>query len=289
MKSDSQGILMPDAGGYPAFLRQCLKKPPPIYYRGAVDLLRAEKILSVVGSRMLTTANQRSMYSILSPLHDQPLVIMSGLARGLDALAHSLALEHNLKTIAILGSGVAQHEVYPPSNTALADRIIDSGGLLLSPFPEGTPIMPYNFPIRNQLIAALSHATLIASAAKKSGALITARLALEYGKEVFVIPGYVADQMYEGSNLLMQQGAYPILSAEDITTYFGLSSAHAKEYRTDDPVEKKIIATLKQKNLTLNELSEALKLPPYKLTPLVSKLELKSWITFASDGTISLS
>lgn len=281
-------MLMPDAGGYPAILRQCLKKPPPIYYRGAIDLLRAGKILSVVGSRMLTTANQRSMHAILSPLHDQPLVIMSGLALGLDALAHGIALEHNLKTIAILGASVAQHEVYPPSNTALAERIISSGGLLISPFPQGTPIMPYNFPIRNQLIAALSHATLIASAAKKSGALITARLALEYGKEVFVIPGYVADHMYEGSNLLMQQGAYPILSAEDITTYFNLSPAHAKEYRTEDPVERKIIVTLKQQSLTLNELAQVLKLSAHQLSPLISKLELRHWLTFAADGTIQL-
>jgi DNA processing protein len=173
-------------------------------------------------------------------------------------------------------------------NLGLAHRILEAGGLLISPFPPMTEPARWNFPIRNQFIAALADATLVASAAKKSGALITARLAIEYGKDVFVIPGSVEDALYEGSNLLLQQGAHPILSANDLLEYFDFSPAAQKEYITDDPGLSRIIGLLKQRRCTVNELTRELKLTGSEAGSLITKLELKGWIAIGTDGTIAL-
>ena len=203
MKSDyPKGVVTPENEAYPDIFRSVLRKKPAIYFRGNFNLVNSERSLAVVGSRTGTPVNQRNLEFVFSTLTDVPITIVSGLAIGLDALAHELALRNNMPTIAVLGSSVEDGEIYPASNESLAWRILAAGGLLISPFPPGTAIQPWNFPIRNQLIAALPQATLVASAAKKSGALITARLALEYGKDVFVIPGYVDDPLYEGSNRL---------------------------------------------------------------------------------------
>ena len=288
-KSDfPRGVVAPENPAYPDIFRSVLRKKPAIYYRGNFNLINTERSLAVVGSRNGTPVNQRNLEFVLGTLNGVPITIVSGLAIGLDALAHELALRNNLPTIAVLGSSVEDGEIYPPSNEPLAQRILEADGLLLSPFPPGTAIQPWNFPIRNQLIAALSRATLIASAAKKSGALITARLALEYGKDVFVIPGYVDDPLYEGSNRLLRDGATPILDGNDIRLYFGIADESTKNYATTDDLERKILSALREAKLTADELARKLRVEMPVLMQKVTSLELKGWITAGGNGTLRI-
>lgn len=260
----------------------------PLYYRGNIDLLAHKYHLSVIGSRAVTHANERNLRHVLDPISNPGLCIVSGLALGMDALSHELALANGLPTIAILGSSVDDAEIYPRSNVGLARRILEHNGLLLSPFQPQTDIMPYNFPIRNQIIAALSTAILVASAAKKSGALITARLALDYGHDVLVIPGNPSDPLYEGSNLLLQQGATPVLNAGDILDYFGLAHAAQTTHTSDDPLEREVLGLLRTQGYTAHALSIAIKAPQSTINSLLTKFELRSWITRTPDGMIHL-
>lgn len=288
-KSDfPKGVISPGDTSYPPIFKEVIKPALPVYFCGNASLLIESKKLAVIGSRHATDTHARALRRVLDGVHDLPLTIVSGLALGLDALAHTIALDNNLPTIAVLGSSVEEDEIYPRMNLGLAHRILMQDGLLISPFPPLTEPARWNFPIRNQFIAALSDATLVASAAKKSGALITARLALEYGKDVFVIPGSIEDPLYEGTNLLLQQGAHPILSANDILEYFEFSPAARKEYATDDPIIARIIAILKQQRCSANELAITLKLNGSEMSSLVTKLELKGWAGIGADGMLSL-
>ncbi len=292
MKSDIQrvlsGLILPDTAKYPEGIKQRVRPALPIYYRGNVDLLSSSSTLSVIGSRAVTATNERNIHHILDSIINPAICIVSGLALGMDALAHEIALENGLPTIAVLGSSVEAREVYPSTNRSLAEHILEHNGLLISPFPPGTNIMPYNFPIRNQLIAALGQATLVASAAKRSGALITARLALEYGADVFVIPGNSFDSLYEGSNLLLQQGAQPILSANDILDYFKLTRGPLKEYQTENTKEQALVSLLQQRSYSIQELLLQLPMTSAALNTLLTTVELKGWIEMGADGMVFL-
>lgn len=288
MKSDLalSFSLAPADQEYPRKLKQVFRHPPILYCRGNRSLLESEHLLSVVGSRHTTPVNQGNLDFVLGPVAQVSLTIISGLALGMDAHAHFIALRNGLPTIAVLGSSVHDREMYPRSNHSLAEKILSSDGLLISPFPPKTPIMPHNFPIRNQIIAALPQAVLIASAAKKSGALITARLALEYGNDVFVIPGNPFDPLYAGSNNLLQQGACPILLADDILEYFKLDTAPVQD--DTDPTVARIVGELEKENLSLNQLAARLQLPVNSVTVIMSKLELSGRVVVSSDGSMHL-
>jgi DNA processing protein len=292
MKSDlkhtPRGVLVPGTDLYPESVLNTVSPPPIIYYRGNLSLLKDKLYLSVIGSRAVTAINQRNIHHILDGITNSLVCIISGLALGMDALAHEIALENGLPTIAVLGSSVEPREVYPATNRSLAENILENNGLLISPFPPGTDIMPYNFPIRNQLIAALGKATLVVSAAKKSGALITAKLALEYGNDVFVIPGNSFDPLYEGSNLLLQQGAAPVLNSNDILEYFQLTPGPLKSYTTESAQEQELITLLQQRSQSIQELLIQLDLNSSTLNTLLTKLELKGWIGMGADGMIFL-
>ncbi len=292
MKSDitstPSGVLFPGTELYPGSVQALVSPPPLIYYRGNVTLLKDKFLLSVVGSRVMAPSNQRNSHYILDRILNQSICIVSGLALGMDALAHQIALENRLPTIAVLGSSVEPDEIYPRTNMPLAEKILAHGGLLLSPFPPKTEIMPYNFPIRNQIIAALGKATLVLSAAKKSGALITAKLALEYGNDVFAIPGNVFDPLYEGNNLMLQQGASPALSANDILEYFGLSTVAKKSYASDDAHEQAVISLLQERSQSMQELLLKLGMSSAEVSPAITKLEIKGWIESGADGNIFL-
>jgi DNA processing protein len=200
--------------GYPALLKEIYDPPPLLYYRGT---LPKEGInIAVVGSRNMSDYGKSVVEYILSSLKDLPFNIISGLAYGIDAEAHKTALRLRLKTTAVLGSGIDNSSIYPKAHVELAEEIIYRGGCVMSEFPPGTKGLPQHFPMRNRIVAGLSKGVVVVEAAQKSGALITARLALEQGRDVFAVPRSILDQEFTGCNNLIKLGAKVITSGNDI-------------------------------------------------------------------------
>lgn len=265
---------------YPPALAQSLPEPL-LFYRGNKELLQAQNLIAIVGSRQYDQYATQALRQIVAELAGQPIVIVSGLAFGVDALAHQLALDYQLPTIAVLGSSVDEREVYPRSNWRLAESIVQHNGLLISPFRYQTPIINENFPQRNSTIAGLSRITLVISAAKRSGALITAQLAMDAGREVMTIPGNITQPLSAGTNWLAQQGAQLITSGQDIIEALQLQSEpqSAKHYQTSDPLMKELLHILQTSAVRFEDLLERLQqYDQTAVTIAISKMELLGWI-----------
>lgn len=201
---------------YPDRLRAIADPPEKLYYRGNIALLKSEACISIVGSRNADGLGLELAGDMARNLAAVGATIVSGLALGIDGAAHRGALDIRRKgtTIAVLGCGL--NRMYPPSHAALAKQILESGGLILSQFePEERPY-PSNFLNRNRVIAGLSLGTVVVQAAARSGALATARYALESGRDIFSVPGSVRDPRHKGTNRLIQQGAYLVSGADEI-------------------------------------------------------------------------
>ena len=230
---------------YPEALLQTADPPTLLYTRGRVDLLAADAI-AIVGSRNPTAQGLENARAFAAHLSRAGLVVVSGMALGIDGAAHEGALEGGSETggtIAVVGTGLDR--IYPARHRALAHRIA-AQGLILSEFSIGTPSLPENFPIRNRIIAGLARGTLVVEAALQSGSLITARLALEAGREVFAIPGSIHSPQARGCNVLLKQGAKLVDSAADILEEFSAarpgagpaprSDADAEGAEKEDPL-----------------------------------------------------
>lgn len=209
---------------YPEYWLQIPDPPFIIYYRGNLGLLRLlsdqNNGLAVVGSRRSSPYAAAACAFLLPPVIKRGLIIISGLALGVDSLAHRAALGQKALTIAILGSGLDEFSLYPTANRGLAREICANGGLLLSEFPPGSQILPINFRRRNRLISGLAPATLIIEASKHSGALITASYALEQGREVLALPGNILEENSAGTNRLISEGAKLVAEPRDILELF---------------------------------------------------------------------
>ena len=203
-------LVPPDSESYPTGLRD-LEDPPPVYVSGE---LRADPAVAVVGTRRCTRYGVSLAESFGGVLSAVGWTVVSGLARGIDAAAHRGTLDRGGHPVAVLGSGVDIW--YPAENRALYQRMIDHGGALISEYPPGTPPDRWRFPARNRLIAAISSAVVVVEAGEKGGALITARLAAEIGRPVFVVPGDVDRPASVGCNRLIRDGAYPVLGSDDL-------------------------------------------------------------------------
>jgi len=223
-ESGGRDVLVLGDPRYPASLLDTADPPTLLYVEGRIELLGAAAI-AIVGSRNPTAQGLENARAFASHLSRAGLVVVSGLALGIDGAAHEGALEGQAAgatggTIAVVGTGLDL--VYPARHRALAHRIA-SAGLLVSEFPIGTASRPENFPIRNRIIAGLARGTLVVEAAMRSGSLITARLALEAGREVFAIPGSIHSPQARGCNALLKQGAKLVDSATDILEEFSLA------------------------------------------------------------------
>ena len=203
-------LLDPD---YPPILKEIIDPPLALHVRGDRSLL-ARHAIAIVGSRRASPYAVNAAKHLATPLASEAmLVIVSGLARGVDAAAHEAALDAHGTTIAVLGTGI--DVVYPKSNRALFRRI-ENEGLIVSEFPPGTPPLAQNFPIRNRIISGLSLGTVIVEATGRSGSLITARTAAEQGREVFAVPGSIFSKGTEGTHRLIQYGAKLVHDANDV-------------------------------------------------------------------------
>lgn len=197
---------------YPESLRQLTGSPEYLYVSGQVELLSDPQI-AIVGARNMTPYGRGNAKAFAEFFARSGLIVTSGLALGVDAVAHQAALDAGGQTIAVVATGLDQ--VYPKQNQALAQAIEESG-VMVSEFPLGTPPVKTNFPIRNRIISGLSLGTLVVEAAERSGSLITARLAVEQGREVFAIPGSIHNPMSRGCHRLLRHGAKLVESAADI-------------------------------------------------------------------------
>lgn len=205
---------------YPQFLKEIPDQPYLLFYKGNIEALQDKPNLSVVGTRRMTIYGKTVLPGLLKPIVDAGVNIISGLAIGVDALAHKVALENGGCTAAILGSGL--NFIYPAANEKLAADIITSGGALISEYiPDERPYLGY-FPERNRIVAGLSRAVLVVEASHKSGAKITARLAAEYGRDVMALPGDINRDQSQGTNDLIRDGAASITAAADIAEVLGI-------------------------------------------------------------------
>lgn len=198
---------------YPLLLKEIYNPPQILYYLGSLKA-NEQKPLAVVGSRKISPYGEKICKFLIEKLARAGLTIISGLALGVDGLAHQIALENKTKTIAVLGSGL--NVIYPPVHKNLAKKIIKANGAVVSEYPPFTQPSKLTFPARNRIIAGLSLGVLVIEAQKKSGALITARLALEQGREVFAVPGSIYNKNSDGCNLLIKMGARPVTKPEDV-------------------------------------------------------------------------
>ncbi len=198
---------------YPQLLKQIYDPPLILFVQGNVQLLNAEQ-LAVVGSRSASPSGRETAFALSSQLAQQNLVITSGLALGIDAAAHRGALTENMSTIAVVATGL--DSVYPTRHKGLAQKIIDSGGAIVSEFVPGTQARAGHFPKRNRLISGMSLGVLVVEAELKSGSLITARCAIEQNREVFAIPSSIENQQAKGCHWLIKQGAKLVENSADI-------------------------------------------------------------------------
>ncbi len=280
---EKRGItfLCPEDDDYPEALRYIDEQPAGLFVLGDLKNCNLQRTLAVVGSRKASENSKNTLRKILSGFHDTDICIVSGLAEGIDTVAHKSAVDNNMKTIAIIGGGF--DKLYPKSNEKLFNQIKDGAGAIISEYWVDVDAISWHFPLRNRLVSGISKGVLVAEAAIKSGAMITAKLALEQGKELMCMPGLISNPNTEGIYKLLKTGAAIVTNHNDILDAMGWKIDIQKTDKmpadtnfTDD--EKKIIDCIKKDMLTLDEIILKTDLNINDLMVLLTKLEL--------DGTI---
>lgn len=218
LKKEGIGFISIIDEEYPSLLKETSSPPLVLFYLGEISLISKSKDrrLAIVGSRKANEYANQVLSYIIPVLVENNLIIVSGLAMGVDAIAHRETIKNKGETIAILGTGLDKPSFYPPINSGLAEDIIKNSGLLLSEFPPGTKAKAINFPRRNRIISGICQATLVVQAEKKSGSLITAAYALEQNREVLSVPGNIFCNLSQGTNNLIKEGAKTIINVDDI-------------------------------------------------------------------------
>lgn len=295
-------LLTLDAPDYPVLLRQTMVPPPVLYVRG--DLSPPEGLhLAIVGTRRFTRYGEQTTRRLVGELAQAvpELTVVSGLARGIDTIAHVQALESGLRTLAVLGGGLAS--IYPPENAELAERIATQGALL-SEFHMAQAPLAKNFPIRNRIISGLCAGLLVVEAGERSGALITAGFALNHNREVFAVPGNVDVYTAQGTNRLIQRGhAKLVRDAGDILEelrgfrrsrtvqldWLAEGTAGAQGTPGGQGEQGRIFDALARGPLHADDLSQELELPVERLLGLLLELELSGVIHQTADNLYALS
>lgn len=294
-KLETSGIslLTFDDLDYPELLSQIPDPPMWLYFQGNRELFKSKYNVAVVGSRKSSATGRATLAKILSEYKNSDLCVVSGLALGIDATAHQSALDNNLATIAVLGSGLKN--VYPSKNKELFKNIIENDGLVLSEYPIYAEPIAFHFPLRNRIVSGLSPCTLVAEAALKSGALITARLCLEQNRELMCIPGAISNPATEGIYKLLKEGAGIVTCGDDLLNIMGwdLKKRQPNEKITEDKNEnlsedeKKVLNALRQDSLTIDELAIKTGLQADDLMIILTGLEIADYIIQTEGGNYS--
>lgn len=266
---------------WPDTLCEIPDAPKKLYIRGALPP-ESHVYLAVVGSRSVTSYGRAACERLISGLAGYPIVIVSGLAIGMDAIAHKAALAARLPTVAIPGSGLDPTAIYPAANAYLADEIVEHGGALISEFEPATRGAVWTFPRRNRIMAGISRAILVVEAANKSGTLITARLALDYNRDVLAVPGSIFSTQSDGTNKLIQGGAIVALSSEDILRALGFKvevekKADAEAYTDASDAEIEILKLLTEP-ISRDDLIRMIDRETHEIQTTLSMMELKGYL-----------
>jgi DNA processing protein len=272
-------ILVWDSPDYPRYLKDIPAPPPVLYVNG--DLNEIDQwAVAVVGTRRFTTYGRQITQEIVSGLVRSEVTIISGLARGIDAIAHKTALEMGGRTIAVLGSGV--DNIYPPENRALAAQIAKGNGAVISEYALGVKPDAKNFPPRNRVISGLSLGVVVVEAGERSGASITAGFALEQGREVFAVPGNVNSPASVGTNRLIQQGAKLVSSVSDILEELNLTmipeQTAVQLVMPESAEEALILSHLSHQPMHIDELTQLAELSSAEISSTLTLMELKGMV-----------
>jgi len=274
----ADGLKLISPADFPPLLRQIPDAPKRLHLRG--ELPSADlQWLAVVGSRAITPYGRQAVKHLIEGLRGYPVVIVSGLAYGTDAEAHKAALEAGLPTVAVPGSGLDWDVLYPRANVGLAREILKAGGALLSEEKPETKAADYTFPKRNRIMAGLCRAVLIIEAKEQSGSLITARLTVEYNRELLVVPGSIFSDESRGTHQFLRLGATAVTSPDDILVSLGIRKRDDAEtlasLRADLSEDELRVIGILSTPLSRDELIEALALPITDANILLSTMEIK--------------
>lgn len=257
-------------------LREIPDPPASLWLAGAMpDFSRPH--ITIVGSRRMSRYGTDVIEYLVQGLADYPIVVVSGLALGVDAAVHRAALKNGITTIAFPGSGLSERALYPRTNVGLARDIIAAGGALVSEFAPEEQARQHFFPMRNRLMAGVAHAVVIIEAGEKSGTLITARLAVDYNRELLVVPHSIFSEGGAGGHLFMKIGARPVRSADEILEAVGIEVSKRMETLALTDAETEVL-TLLASPMPRDELIRALELPTQEVQVLLATMELRGLI-----------
>lgn len=268
---------------YPSRLKNCIDSPIMLYFKGNADF-NVPKIISIVGTRKATEYGKEICEKIVKDLKSQDVLVVSGLAYGIDTCAHKASLDNNLKTVAVLGHGLDR--IYPYLNKSLSEKITDHGGLLTE-FMSKTKPDRENFPRRNRIIAGVADGTLVVEAARSGGALITAEIANSYNRDVFSVPGRIGDTWSAGCNHLIKTNkAHLVQSAEDILYIMGWQQANQVKPRIQRelfielaPEEEKITDVLRMEDtMGIDDICLKTSMPTSKVAAALLNLEFQGLV-----------
>jgi DNA processing protein len=275
MQAQGIGCLTWEDENYPRHLKNIDQPPPVLYVRGEM-LPEDDWAVAIVGTRKVTSYGRQVAEEVATFLAQNRVTVVSGLARGVDGIAHQSALKAGGRTIAVLGSGVDR--IYPPENRHLAEEVIERGALV-SDYPPGTTPDATNFPPRNRIISGLALAVVIVEAGVTSGALITATFAAEQGREVFAVPGSILALQSKGTNRLIQDGAQPLLDPQEILEVLNLTQVTeqqaARRILPTDPIEMRLFSTLGPEPVHVDEIRAQTNLPIEQVSATLAMMELK--------------
>jgi len=263
---------------YPANLRQIDAPPPVLFVRGEL-LVEDEWAVAVVGTRRATVYGREVALRLSTDLAHAGVTVVSGLARGVDAVAHDAALKSGGRTLAVMGNGL--DTIYPPEHRNLAKRITEHGAVLgeyaLGVQPEGR-----NFPARNRIISGLSHGVIVVEGRWSSGAVLTAKIALEQGREVFAVPGSILSPSSEGPNRLIKEGATPVQSVDDILESLNLTKISqqidARQALPSDPIEARLLDMLTAEPRHIDEIRREAEMAVSDVSSTLALMELKGMV-----------
>ena len=269
-------------------LASIAKVPNTLYYCGELPSTPVKSV-AIVGSRKPTLYGKSVTEKIVHALAEHNVTIISGLALGIDSIAHRAALKFNTPTIAVMARGL--NGIYPASHFSLSREIVKAGGALISTYPADMPAQPYHFLERNRIISGLSSIVIVTEAAVKSGTLNTASHALEQGKDVFAVPGNITSPMSAGCNRLIRQGAQPLIDTSDILSALGIKSQKTtpqipvRKNKTEQLIINAILAGAKDTNQIIN----ATNISPSSIFVTLSTLEIAGIIESSPDGVWTIS
>ena len=272
---------------YPVQLQEIHNPPKEMSMLGTLPGPE-NKFITIIGARDYSEYGQTVCSHLIQGLKDYPIVVVSGLAIGIDSLVHEAALNFGIKTIAFPGSGLSSRVLYPPSRRNLAKRILDQGGALISPFDLNQLGAYWTFPARNRLMAGISQATLIIEARKGSGTLLTAEYATEFNRDIMTVPGNIFSELSYGPHMLIKRGAIPVTSSRDILEALGFETASLQTslelpatnsiISTLSPDQRTIYGLLQRGPMTGSDLVEQTKFSSSKFNVIISELELQGLV-----------